>query len=118
MSALVTPLSYAQVRDRLDEIDTDLADRQPIYEAACSDYFRAKRNYEAAYAREYVRADGKNSEERKSRALLALMPSQEYKGLIVAEAAYEAGKAAMRTLETRASIGQSLLRVTAQERGG
>lgn len=118
MSTLVTPLSYAQVRDRLDEIDNDLADRMPNYEAACSNYFRAKRDYEAAYAREYVQAEGKNSEERKSRALLALMPSPEYKALIVAEADYEGGKAAMRTLETRASIGQSLLRVTAQERGG
>lgn len=111
-------MTYGEVRDRLDAIDQDLLVRQPQHEHNCAAYFRAKRDYEAAYARAYIEAEGKNQEERRSRALLALIPSDDYKRLVVCEAAYEASKGVLRTLEVRASIGQSLLRVTAQERGG
>jgi hypothetical protein len=111
-------MTYAQVRERLEQIEDDLAGRQMHYGAAASDYYRAKRDYEAAYAREYVKAEGKNTDERKARALLALMPSDAYKALVIAEAQYEGAKAVQRTLETRASIGQSLLRALQAEVGG
>ena len=114
----MTLLTYAQVRERLEQIDTDLADRQFTHEGNCKDYFRAKRDYEAALARAFVESEGKNQEERRARALLKLMPSEAYKALVIAEANYEGTKAVMRTLEARGSVLQSLLRVTASERGG
>lgn len=115
--ATAQSLTYAQVRDRLEEIDRDLAQRQPEFEENARTYFKAKRDWEAALASAYVKAEGKNQEERRARALLSLMRDPAYKALVIAEADYEATKGVMRTLETRASIGQSLLRVTAQERG-
>ena len=111
-------MDYAAVRQRLEEIEQDLGDRQNDFGMKCADYFRAKRHYEEAYAKAYVSAEGKNTDERKARALLSLMPSDAYKALVVAEAAYEGAKAIQRTLETRASVGQSLLRAIQQEGGG
>lgn len=108
-------MNYGQVRQRLETIEQELGEQQNDYGMKCADYFRAKRGYEEAYARAYVNAEGKNTEERKSRALLSLMQSEAYKSLVIAEAAYEGAKAVHRTLETRASIGQSLLRALQHE---
>lgn len=101
-----TDLSWAgAVQSRLEEIDRDLAARTPALEAAATAWFKAKRDREHRYAVAYLSAEGP-VEARKAQANAATcMIGME------AEAEWEALKAVVRTLETRASIGQSLLRV-------
>lgn len=92
------------VLGRLEAIENDLAIRQNSYEAAALAWFRAKREKEHARAVAFMRAEGTVAE-RQAQADIetARVGMQE-------EAEFEATKAVMRTLETRASIGQSILR--------
>jgi hypothetical protein len=96
------------VLNRLEQIENDLAVRQNSYEAAALAWFRAKREKEHARAVAFMRAEGTVAE-RQAQADIetARVGMQE-------EAEYEATKAVMRTLETRASIGQSVLRSQAR----
>ena len=93
-----------QVQERLEAIEHDLAVRQNAYEAAALAWFRAKRDKEHRWARAYMEATGP-AHERKAQADLAVALVG-----VTEEAEYEAMKAVIRTLETRATIGQSLLR--------
>ena len=108
-------MNYATVYKRLMEIDTDLEARAEDHENAADAFYRAKRDWELALAKAFLAAEGRNKDEREARARLSLMDAKDYKDFVVAEARWEGSKAAMRTLETRASICQSLLRVSAQE---
>lgn len=92
------------VEARLNEIDIDLAMRLPALESAALAWFRAKRDKEHRWAVEYIQAEGP-AHLRKAIAdrETAMVGKEE-------EALYEALRAVVRTLETRASIGQSLLR--------
>lgn len=94
----------AAVMARLQAIEEDLAVRQAALESAALAWYRLKRDREHAWAVAYMSADGP-AHARKAHAdrETALIGKQE-------EALYEALKAVVRTLETRASIGQSLLR--------
>jgi hypothetical protein len=92
------------VMSRLADIENDLAQRQNIYEQAARAWFIAKRDREKEYATEYMRAEGA-VEARKAQAIRATSHIG-----VTEEAEYEALKAVVRVLETRASIGQSLLR--------
>jgi hypothetical protein len=94
----------APVMARLAAIENDLAQRQNIYEQAARAWFIAKRDREKEYAIEYMRAEGP-VEQRKSQAIRATSHIG-----VTEEAEYEALKAVVRVLETRASIGQSILR--------
>lgn len=107
-------LSPAQIIGRLEEIETDLAMRQNSLETVATDFYAAKRDWELEEAKARLAADG-TVQERRDRGLLALAKSDVYKRFILAEAAYEGQKAAYRALETRASIGQSLLRAHTRE---
>ena len=90
---------------RLQEIEQDLAVRQNALEAAASSWYRLKRDQERLYAVEFMKAQGTVAERTaRAKELTALIGRQE-------EAEYEALKAVCRVLETRASIGQSILRV-------
>lgn len=93
-----------QVQARLEELENDLAIRQNAIEAQALAWFRKKRDREKQWAEAYVRAEGP-AHVRKAEADLAVATVG-----VIEEAEYEAGKAVMRVLETRASIGQSLLR--------
>jgi hypothetical protein len=112
MTVLSSP---AQVIQRLEEIDADLANRQNDFETAASAYYHAKRHWEKSMAEAYVNAQGSNQKERESRAILAEWKANSYRQFVLAEAEYEGHKAAIRTLETRASIGQSLLRAQSRD---
>lgn len=89
---------------RLNEIDQELAEKANEYELAALLWFRAKRDKERQRAIEFRKATGSVAE-RTARA-------EEETALLGAEyeATFESLKAAMRVLETRASIGQSILR--------
>lgn len=94
----------AAIMQRLLEIEDDLAVRQGALESAALAWYRLKRDKEHQWAVAYISADGP-AHTRKAVAdrETAMVGKNE-------EALYEALKAVVRTLETRASIGQSLLR--------
>lgn len=96
--------SPSEVLARLEMIEQDLAIRQNSLEAAAFAWFRAKRDREKAHAVAFLAATGTVAERSaKADRETAVMGSLE-------EAEYEAVKAVVRVLETRASIGQSVLR--------
>lgn len=92
------------VQERLEEIERDLAVRQNVLEATALGWFRAKRDKERRWAQAYLSAEGP-AHERKAHADLAVCTVG-----VAEEAEFEAVKAVVRVLETRASIGQTLLR--------
>jgi hypothetical protein len=108
-------LTPGQIVERLESIESDAADRQSKGEQAAEAFARAKRDYELAYAKAFVNSTG-SPMEKKQRATQALERDPAYYALLEQEGAYEGWKAAMRTLELRTSIGQSLLRAQ-RERG-
>lgn len=106
MSDLTHP---GAVQARLNEIETDLADRQNEYEHAALEYFGAKRLKEKARAEAFLKAEGTVAERSaKADRETALMGMED-------EARYEGLKGVVRVLDTRAAIGMSILR--AQGRG-
>lgn len=107
-------LSRTQIVERLEEIEQAVADRQEKGESKAEDFAKAKRNYELAYAKAFVEAQG-SPMEKKQKATEALEKSPEYFALLESEGGYEGWKAAMRSLEQRASIGQSLLKAHDRE---
>lgn len=88
----------------LMEIDQDLAKRQNEYEAAAEAWFRMKRDREYKHSIAFMEAQGampmRKAAAEKATALIGLD----------AEARYEALKAVVRVLETRATICQSILK--------
>lgn len=89
---------------RLEEIETDLALRQGALEAAALGWFRLKRDREKARAVAFLSAEGTVAERN------ALADRETALIGVAEEAEFEALRAVVRTLETRASIGQSILR--------
>lgn len=105
MTTLDTP---GVVIHRLEEIERDLAIRQGAFEAAALGWFRAKRDRERQRALAFIAATGTVAERNAiADRDTAMLGASE-------EAEYEALKAVVRTLETRASIGQSILRSQAR----
>lgn len=107
-------LAPHQIIERLEQIESDLSDRQAKGEESAENFYRAKRDYELAYAKAFVDATGSPTE-KKQKAFKALERHTAYFALLESEGAYEGWKAATRTLETRASIGQSLLRAQREQ---
>jgi hypothetical protein len=97
-----------QIQERLEAIEGDLAIRQNVLEKAAMDWYKAKRDREANWARAYISADGP-AHVRKAEADLAVATVG-----INEEAEYEALRAVVRTLETRATIGMALLKTQAR----
>lgn len=94
----------AGVMARLTEIENDLATRQNALESAGRKWVIAKRDREKARAVAFLSAQGTVAERNAiADELTALDGKNE-------EAEWEALRAVVRVLETRASIGQSLLR--------
>jgi hypothetical protein len=97
------------VQARLEEIEREMAERQNALEAAALDHWRSKRDKEKARAEEFLSATGTVAERNAKADLSTAEMGMEH------EARWEGLKAVMRTLDTRAAIGMSLLR--AQGRG-
>lgn len=96
--------SPSAIMQRLAEIENDLALRQNAWEAAALAWFKAKRDREKAHAIAFLGAEGTVAERTAiADRATATEGAQD-------EALYESMKAVVRTLETRASIGQSLLK--------
>lgn len=92
------------VMGRLSDIEDDLAVRQGALERAARAWFIAKRDKEKARAVAFLRASGTVAERN------AIADEQTALDGKNEEAEWEALKAVCRVLETRASIGQSILR--------
>jgi hypothetical protein len=98
--------SPALVMQKLTEIEADLAYRQNALETAARHWYQAKREIERVSARALLDSDKGSVTEKKADADLA---AYDVEGAVY-EAEYEAIKAAVRVLETRASVCQSILR--------
>lgn len=109
-------LTVQQITERLENIESDIQARQEKGEGAAEDFYRAKRDYELEYAKKFMDASGTVTE-RKLKATQALEQDPAHFDLMQSEGAYEGWKAAMRALETRATIGMSLLK-SQREMGG
>lgn len=101
--------SPAQVMERLDAIDRDMAERLPRLEAAAQEHFLAKREKEKKRAEVFLTTEGTVAERNASADRLTAETGK------TAEAEYEAIKAVVRVLEARSTIGAALLK--AQSRG-
>lgn len=96
---------------RLAEIETDLANRMNEYETAASDRARLIRDWDKHFAIALKTAKGGDAGARKAAALVtAIETDKTYEQLQEAESAYEALKVVTKVLETRATIGMSILR--------
>lgn len=91
---------------RLEGIERDLAMRQNTYESAARNFYTYKREVEHERARALLSAPQTSVTEKKAHAELE---AYDVEGA-GHEAEYEALKAVIRVLETRATICQSLLR--------
>lgn len=102
----VTDLSAPQlVMARLEAIEQDLAARQAALEAAARAWFMAKRQREHDRAVAFLSADGATVAERNALADQATaLDGRE------AEAEWEALRAVVRVLDTRAMIGMGVLK--------
>ena len=101
-------LAPDQILERLEEIERDLATRQNTLESAAEKWFKAKRDREKARAVAFLAAEGTVAQRQ---AIAERDTATDGKD---EEAEYEAVKAVVRVLETRASIGQTLARTNAR----
>jgi hypothetical protein len=99
--SLSTP---SQIQERLEGIEQDLASKQNAWEDASMKWFVAKRDREKALAVKFLSANGTVAERKAEADRWHATDGAE------AEALYEALKAVVRTLETRATIGMALLK--------
>lgn len=97
-------LTPAQIEQRLQELEQDLAARQNLYEQAAEKWYRALRDREHRHAVEFMKAEGQITERKEKAkqetALIGMVEEAEYEGL----------KAAIRVMEQRAMIGMALLK--------
>jgi hypothetical protein len=101
----------AAVLERLAQIEHDLGERQNDYEDAAGARARLIRDWEKRLAIATAKAKGGDANARKQAALVMAAEQDDlYERLTNAESDYAASQAVMRVLETRASIGQSILR--------
>lgn len=121
----MSPLSYSAVQERLEQIEEDLAQRQPTYEAAAESLARKKRDVEHRLATirlslRFGTGEKDTVQTREAKALTSLAAAGDglYEEWVEAEATFAGQKAAVDVLEKRASIGQSLLRGMQRETGG
>lgn len=98
--------SPASVMQRLADIENGMAERQNGYEAIARRWHEAQRDINKAKAWALLTADDKTVTEKKARGEVAAFDVEGAE----CEAEYEATKAAMRTLESRATILMSVLK--------
>jgi hypothetical protein len=101
----------APIIGRLDDIDLDLASRQLEYEKAAGERARLVRDWDKRLAIHSRTANGPNAEVRKATALVAAIEQDDlYERLTDAESVFDAMRTAVRVMETRVGIAQSILK--------
>lgn len=99
----------------LEKIDSDLANLRNGITSAAARYFHKKRDFELAWAKAYVDAEGTNQKARESAALIHVESLPVYSEFVSAEADYHAFKLQIDVLQTRATICQSLLKIDTRQ---
>lgn len=98
-------LTRVQIIERLEAIETDLAERQPDLQKYAESWTRQKREKEKKWAEAYMQSDAKEVTTRKAAAIRAS------EGIGVEdEANYTALSKVCDVLNTRAMIGMALLK--------
>lgn len=97
-------LSPAEIIERLEKVDEELGARQNVLGLAAEKWYRAKRDREKARAVAFLLAEGTVAERQAIADRDTALDGRDE------EAEYEAVRAVVRVLETRASIGQTLAR--------
>lgn len=104
-------IAPAQILQRLEQIDRDLATRQNDLERTAEEWMRAKRDREKQRAEAFLAAKASGVTVAEAEAIAdrdtCLIGLE-------SEARYEALKRVIAVLETRASIGQTLARTNAR----
>lgn len=103
--------SPQEVQQRLELIEAQMAEKQNAYESAALGWFRKKRDRDHARAVAFLKAEGSVAERNAHADVEASLIGREE------EALFEALKASMRSLEGRASVGQSILRAQVRVSG-
>jgi hypothetical protein len=104
-------LTPAQIEQRLEEIEQDLASRQNEYEEVSEQLVRCQRDWERRFAMARIVATGKDADSRKAAAFVAAAePDDLYERLTDCEARHNALKVVVGVLEKRSVIGMSLLK--------
>ena len=103
-------MDVGEIRSGLNDIAVEMAKKAHENARTAEDFKKAEREWKYAKARQLVKTDGKNAEEREAKVILALYDSPEYKEFIRAEGAYEGMKAYMEATKVGASALQSLLK--------
>ena len=107
----MTHTNPGAVMQRLAEIEADLQTRQLDYETAADERARLIRDWEKRLARATATAKGGDANARKQAALVMAADQDDlYERLTAAEGSYAACHAVIKVLETRATIGMSILR--------
>lgn len=112
-TATVNGLSPAAVMQRLADIEADLGGRQHEYDQAAGDSARLVREWEYRLAIAQTKSTtGTDANARKAAAFVAAASQEDglFERLKEAEGQFAAARAAVKVLEIRASIGQSILR--------
>lgn len=100
----------------LGDIERDLAERQNDYEQAAFDVAQYTRDWERRLAEKRITAEGRDADARKAQTLVdAINVDGLYESLALAQATFDAQKAVIKVLESRAMIGMAILK--AQGRG-
>lgn len=94
----------AAILERLEAIERDLAVRENALEAAALGWFRAKRDREHKRAVAFIQATGTVAERN------AVADQQTSLIGVAEEAEFEALRAVVRVMDTRATIGMALLK--------
>ena len=96
--------SPAQVMLRLEEIESELAERQNQLEDAALEWYRSKRDRELAENVAFASTVGTSMERKFAADAAGAVDGCDE------EAAWEAKRAGVRVLETRANIGMAILK--------
>ena len=118
MDAVVS-VTVQQITERLEEIEKDLGERQEPYSLAAEAHVRTNREIELRMARVKLATKADTQTEKKDKALDAIAAAGDglYERHVDAEAEFEGARAAIKVLETRATIGMALLK-SQREMGG
>lgn len=102
----VTPM---QIEERLLELNRLIDQAHEQLHAAETDYHKAKADFEVAYARAFLRADERNAEACKQRAVIETQ--EEKQQLAITEATVRAARANVNRLADQVDITRSVGRL-------
>lgn len=91
---------------KLEEIERDMAERQPAYERAAQRWYHAKREQGRDYARALISSNADSVTEKKAHADLAAYETEGAES----EAEFEATRAVLNVLDKRAMILMAILK--------